>query len=235
MKNDIYIPEGGSNGGVWNDVKKIWSSSEPLQLGTLQSYEIYVDIKHMAFRLGRYKFASKMLAYKENMNILELGCNEALMAMTFKQNNDLNRYVGIDMDADAIQWNEEHLPKDFKFICGDFFDCKEIITGNFDAVISLDVIEHIPRDMENRYCGVLADSLKYDGVAIVGTPSIMMSPYASETSKAGHINLYDHKRLYELMAKYFYNVFIFSMNDEVVHTGFAPMACYIFALCCNKK
>ena len=27
----------------------------------------------------------------------------------------------------------------------------------------------------------------------------------------------------------------FSMNDEVVHTGFYPMACYLLALCCEKK
>ena len=25
------------------------------------------------------------------------------------------------------------------------------------------------------------------------------------------------------------------MNDEVVHTGFAPMAHYLFAVCCQKK
>jgi len=25
------------------------------------------------------------------------------------------------------------------------------------------------------------------------------------------------------------------MNDEVVHTGFAPMAHYVMVLCCGKK
>ena len=41
--------------------------------------------------------------------------------------------------------------------------------------------------------------------------------------------------LKSLLSKYFHNVFIFSMNDEVVHTGFYPMAHYLFALCCDKK
>jgi hypothetical protein len=27
---------------------------------------------------------------------------------------------------------------------------------------------------------------------------------------------------------------MFSMNDEVVHTGFHPMAHYLFALCCTR-
>ena len=38
-----------------------------------------------------------------------------------------------------------------------------------------------------------------------------------------------------LMLKYFNKVFIFSMNDEVVHTGFYPMSHYYFALCVSKK
>ena len=37
------------------------------------------------------------------------------------------------------------------------------------------------------------------------------------------------------MLDHFHNVFIFSMNDEVVHTGFAPMPHYYFALCCGRR
>mgnify|MGYP007028595943 CR=1 FL=1 len=35
--------------------------------------------------------------------------------------------------------------------------------------------------------------------------------------------------------RFFDNVFLFSMNDEVVHTGFTPMAHYLFALCVGPK
>ena len=41
--------------------------------------------------------------------------------------------------------------------------------------------------------------------------------------------------LHHLLKNYFENVFLFSMNDEVVHTGFTPMAHYLFAVCCQKK
>ena len=30
-------------------------------------------------------------------------------------------------------------------------------------------------------------------------------------------------------------LFSFSMNDEVVHTGFLPMAHYLIALCCEPR
>jgi hypothetical protein len=38
-----------------------------------------------------------------------------------------------------------------------------------------------------------------------------------------------------LLARHFHNVFVFSMNDEVVHTGFYPMAQYLFALCTDRR
>lgn len=196
---------------------------------------IIKDIKHIAFTLSRYKFVSKLLMYKDNVDLLEMGCQEALGAMVFKQNMSLNRYVGIDLDEEAIKWNKKNLPDVFEFINANFFDCTEIKNDEFDAIVSLDVIEHISVDMENQYCKVICSSLKKDGVAVIGTPSIMLSPYACEESRIGHINLYDQKRLYELMNTYFNNVFIFNMNDEVVNTGFAPMSCYIFAVCCGKK
>ena len=84
---------------------------------------------------------------------------------------------------------------------------------------------------------ILADcrNLKDDGFAVIGTPNLTMVPYSSPWNKIAHINNYDQKRLYEAMSRYFENVFIFGMNDEVLHTGMYPMACYIMALGCGKK
>lgn len=50
-----------------------------------------------------------------------------------------------------------------------------------------------------------------------------MFPYASKASKITQINLYNHERLHSLMSNYFENVFMFSMNDEVILTGFESM------------
>ena len=36
-------------------------------------------------------------------------------------------------------------------------------------------------------------------------------------------------------SRYFENVFVFGMNDEVVHTGFYPMCHYIFVLGTGKR
>ena len=37
------------------------------------------------------------------------------------------------------------------------------------------------------------------------------------------------------MEAWFHTVFVFSMNDEVVHTGFFPMANYLLAVCSHKR
>ena len=65
-------------------------------------------------------------------------------------------------------------------------------------------------------------------------PSIESQKYASYKSKIGHINCKTGDDLKNLFEKFFYNVFLFSMNDEVVHTGFNKMAHYLIALCTNK-
>jgi hypothetical protein len=71
-------------------------------------------------------------------------------------------------------------------------------------------------------------------VCIIGTPNIEASRYASPQSQVGHINLKNHLELRKLLADHFENVFVFSMNDEVVHTGFYPMAHYLFAVGVGK-
>ena len=109
------------------------------------------------------------------------------------------------------------------------------VDGRFDAAYSLDVIEHIRAEDEDIFVTNLAASLAEDGVLIIGTPSLQSQAYASPPSKEGHINCKDQGGLKDLLLRHFKNTFIFSMNDEVVHTGFYPMAHYLFALCVGQR
>jgi hypothetical protein len=96
-------------------------------------------------------------------------------------------------------------------------------------------LEHIKPDDEDRFLTNAFAPLVFEGAAIVGTPSLESQVYASPTSKAGHVNCKTMPELKSTMQRYFHNVFMFSMNDEVVHTGFHPMAHYLFAVCAHKK
>ena len=77
--------------------------------------------------------------------------------------------------------------------------------------------------------------LSADAVMILGMPSLESQAYASPGSKAGHINCKTAPDLKALMEQFFHTVFMFSMNDEVVHTGYHKMAHYILAVCSHPR
>lgn len=105
----------------------------------------------------------------------------------------------------------------------------------FDAAVCLDVIEHIEAGQEDIFMNNILKRLEEHSICIIGTPNITAAEYQSEASKVGHINLYSYQRLRVMMNRFFYHIFMFSMNDEVVHTGFGPMAHYLFAIGVDKK
>jgi 2-polyprenyl-3-methyl-5-hydroxy-6-metoxy-1,4-benzoquinol methylase len=107
--------------------------------------------------------------------------------------------------------------------------------GEFDGIYSLDVLEHIPAEKENLFIRNVLSSLSPEGVLIIGMPSLESQSFASPQSKEGHVNCKTGKDFKRLMQSFFHNVFLFSMNDEVVHTGFYPMAHYLISVCANLK
>jgi hypothetical protein len=121
------------------------------------------------------------------------------------------------------------------------FECRvhDMLAGPiappFDAAYALDVLEHIEESREDLFIGNIAASLAPPGVAIVGMPSLESQEYASPGSKEGHVNCKSAPDLKRVMQRHFHEVFIFSMNDEVVHTGFYALAHYLFALCVGKR
>lgn len=200
-----------------------------MKLSPHWSFNILNDPKRLAFVLSRYKFAGTIFNCKYNYSVLELGCSEGI-GIPFLLNNSSN-YVGVDLDKEAIKYAKKNYPQ-YKFLEADFLNKK---FGEFDCIVSLDVIEHISKDVENNYFETIRKNINKNGIAVVGTPNITSEAYASAPSKAGHINLYDEDRLKTVMEKFFHNVFMFGMNDETAGTGFAPMKHYLIAVGMNKK
>lgn len=195
-------------------------------MGPHTAFQYRHDPKHLCFVLSRYKFCAKLLAGKGA--VLEVGCGDAFPAPIVAQ--VVQRLTAIDWDARMIDSIAERL----SFLENFSFHRHDIIEGpvadTFDAVYSVDVIEHIDPTREHLFMQNCCRSLSRDGVMLMGTPNIKSDAYASPASRAGHINLKDHGSLRALLAGYFKNVFLFSMNDEVVHTGFYPMAHYLWGI-----
>jgi 2-polyprenyl-3-methyl-5-hydroxy-6-metoxy-1,4-benzoquinol methylase len=218
------------NKDKWNEVKKS-IPRDHLDLGPYFANQALNQPRHLLFTLARYKFAAKLLPQNRNIDVLELGCNEGLGTMMLAERG--HRVTAVDLDQDAIAHAQKTLAKpNVKFIQSDFLGKS---FGKHDAAVSLDVIEHIPKEYEESYMKTIVSNLGPAGFCIVGTPNDTASPYASPASQIGHVNMFTGERLNELVSKHFNNVFIFGMNDEVMHTGFYPMCHYLFALGCGKK
>jgi cyclopropane fatty-acyl-phospholipid synthase-like methyltransferase len=199
------------------------------ELGDHWSYNFRNDPKRLAFVLSRYKFSAKMACKKGK--VLELGCSEGIGAPILAEN--MEGYVGVDLDRSAIDCAKNIFPSSkFQFLFDDFLNKQY---GSFDAIVSLDVVEHILPSFEDEYFMTVYQNLAPKGICVIGTPNITAAPYASKASQLGHVNLYSQDRLKSVMQRYFHYVFPFGMNDETMHTGFASMSHYIFCVGFEKR
>ncbi|MDP6709256.1 MAG: class I SAM-dependent methyltransferase [Alphaproteobacteria bacterium] len=201
------------------------------RFGVMSNQVWHDDPKRLAFVLARYKFVAKMLSGADA--VLEIGCADAFATRIVQQ--EVGRIHAIDIDPVFIADVRERMSPDWPLEAA----VHDLLTApygdGFDAAYSLDVLEHIPATDEDRFVANAAASLGPHGVLIVGMPSLSSQDHASPQSRVGHINCKHAPELEALMRRHFHNVFIFSMNDEVVHTGFWPMAHYYLALCCAKR
>ncbi|MDF1756999.1 MAG: methyltransferase domain-containing protein [Legionellaceae bacterium] len=199
--------------------------------GLMSNFAWYDDPRRMAFHFARYKFVSKMLSGKEN--VLEVGCADAFGTRVVVQ--EVKNLTAIDIEPAFIQDVNERMCDKWHFNTQVHDVLEAPIQGRFDGAYSLDVLEHISSEHEDEFIKNICLSLTEDGVLIIGMPSLESQQYASPTSKEGHINCKSGSDLKVFLEKYFNNVFLFSMNDEVVHTGYSKMAHYLIGVCCMKK
>jgi 2-polyprenyl-3-methyl-5-hydroxy-6-metoxy-1,4-benzoquinol methylase len=203
----------------------------PEILGVGVGFTWHDDPRRLVFMLSRYKFVAKMLEGRKK--VLEVGCGDGFGARIVAQT--VEKITGIDFDPSYIQSAKETCNPRWQI---DFYQHDVLdgpIAGSFDAVYALDVLEHIGKYDEEKFLHNCLYGLEDHGVCIVGMPSLESQPYASENAKIGHVNCKEQLELRVLMEKFFRNVFMFSANDEIIHTGFSKMAHYNIALCCGKK
>lgn len=200
-------------------------------LGLMTNQAWIDDPKRLTFTFSRYKFVSKIL---NGLNdVIEIGCADAFASRIVKQS--VNNLTVTDFDEIFIDDVNSRLNTKWpiKAIVHDIL--KGPYKEKFDGAYALDVLEHINPSEENIFISNICSSLKDHGVLVIGIPSIESQAYASDISKEGHVNCKSMPELNSFLNHYFHNIFMFSMNDEVVHTGFHKMANYIFAVCCSKK
>jgi len=200
------------------------------QFGVMANESWNNDPKRTLFTLARYKFVAKMFSGLNS--VLEVGCADAFGTRIVQQ--EVPNVTAIDFDPLFIEDAKSRLSKRWKLELKVHDITSSPINDNFDAAFSLDVFEHIHPDNEEKFISNILKSIKPCAPVIIGIPSLESQLYASPQSKEGHINCKSGDAFRNDLKKYFKNVFLFSMNDEVVHTGYNKMAHYLIALCIGK-
>lgn len=200
------------------------------RLGLMTSWAYLDDPRRLAFTFSRYKFVAKMLAGSKHA--LEIGCGDGFATRIVVQS--VKKLTAVDFDQSFVDDANNRMADPWRFTCFQHDMLDGPVPGRFDGIYSLDVLEHISSKSEDRFMRNLVSCMTGNGVAIIGMPSLQSQAYASPQSKEGHVNCKDQNDLKQFLRRYFQNVFAFSMNDEVVHTGFHAMSHYNLALCCGK-
>lgn len=201
------------------------------KLGLMVNESWNQDPKRTLFTLSRYKFVSRMLSGRKS--VLEVGCADAFGTRIVQQS--VGKVTAVDFDplfiADVKERMDPHWP--IEAFVHDML--KGPVPGQFEAAYALDVLEHINEADEDLFIRNTLKALTPEGIAIFGMPSLESQSYASPQSKAGHVNCKSGESLKKTMERHFHTVFVFSMNDEVVHTGFYPMAHYLLAVGSHRR
>lgn len=188
-------------------------------LGAMHAAAWDRDPRRLTFTLARYKFVAKMLA---GQRVLEIGCGDMTASRIVAQT------------AEALLCTDRVDPGQRDIYHGLSFQQHDIITGpisgGFDSAFSLDVLEHINPWDEDRFMSNMAASIREHGTIIIGMPSLESQPYASDPSRAAHVNCKTEDGLRATMSRHCRSVFLFGMNDETLHTGFGPLCQYRLAL-----
>ena len=214
---------------VCMDTERLYGRSE---FGLMSNHTWVHDPKRLLFVLSRYKFVAKMFAGMGD--VLEVGCADGFGSRIVAQH--VRSLEVSDFDPIFVEDATAHVSPQHPYKCRQYDALSSPPAVNrYDGVYALDVLEHIDPDQETVFLGNLASSLNPTGCLLVGIPSLNSQAYASEASRAGHVNCKSGSGLCASVERFFHRVFLFSMNDEVVHTGFHEMSNYFLALCCCKR
>ncbi|MGE5479650.1 MAG: class I SAM-dependent methyltransferase [Chloroflexota bacterium] len=211
-------------------IKELYDKVPPITLTPEYASWITNDLNRFLIRLARYKFVAKQL--HKNDSVLEIGSGSGMGSIFLSQYCKSVKGVELkDYEVDEARSLNRRNNVEFELI--NFFDLPE--REKYDAIVNLDVIEHLNLADGEKLVAETAMRLNPTGMLVTGTPSYYSLPHQSEVSRVAHVQCYKLDELTALISKYYDRVLTFCMNDEIVHTGSPKMAWYYYVLAFYPK
>jgi hypothetical protein len=216
------------------------------------------DTAQAASHVALYRFVADLIGIRHD--VAEYGC--ASPAGTQLALQQFRKIALFDPRASVIADLQLRLQDNWRFEARTHNIISAPLSRPVDSVYCIDFIQYISPDEEEFFIHNLRASLARDtDFLVVGSPGAPLlqdagcrstkvpSNAAVEVAPAGRdagvnrglapypVTVYRRNgaELKELMARFFENVFVFSMVDDVGQPGHHPNARHVFALGCCKK
>jgi 2-polyprenyl-3-methyl-5-hydroxy-6-metoxy-1,4-benzoquinol methylase len=138
----------------------------------------------------------------EGKPVLDVGCGTGTFLRTIYTNLEHKALVGIDLSAEVLPDEEEHI----EFIRGNVIDFK--MDKKFDVAFSDNVVEHIASDDLSTHLLSIKNALKPGGTLIVITPNRLFGPSditvivdSTYTNRVGALGMHLNETTYSENAK----------------------------------
>lgn len=199
--------------------------SDGITLPPEYAFFIQENTMQLLIRLARYKFIARLL--KKTDHVLEIGSGSGMGSIFLAQH--CAHVTGLEVKTTEVEEARSmNIRDNVEFMVTDFFKLEE--SKKYDVIVALDVIEHLSVEDGNNLISSMTRHVNNAGMIVIGTPSIYSYEYQGDLSRASHVKCYDQQELLSLVDNYFGRTVAFSMNDELVHTGFPKLAWYYFVL-----
>jgi 2-polyprenyl-3-methyl-5-hydroxy-6-metoxy-1,4-benzoquinol methylase len=205
------------------------STAQRQLLGATAQRILDEDPVYLSIYAARYKFVARIL--NSVQCVTEVGSGDGFGSLFLSK---VAKAVNcIDIDEEILENCRERLSglKNVSFHYHDLVQSPLLrLVGSSDAIVMVDVLEHIFAEEEASFLKNACQLLKRDGFAIVGTPNLEAARFAGEHSRRTHVNLKSAISLRQSLEMHFERVVLFGQNDEVIHTGFDGLRHYLWAI-----
>ena len=183
------------------------------RFGLMSNQVWHDDPRRLLFVLSRYKFVAKML--RGRRRVLEVGCADAFGTRVVRQ--EVPAVVAVDFDPVLHRGRVSREDRNGLWNFGSTTCWPGRWKGKFSTRLSPWTCSNtlMSRD-EDRFTATSRGRSSRTACSS-SAPLVPVAGYASPPSKEGHVNCKDHAGSAASDGRHFENVFIFSMNDEVVH------------------